>query len=62
MQDARLRGVPEVAERLGISRATVRRLIRDTRIRSVRIGTRVLVSEAELARIAEQGTHQDHAR
>jgi excisionase family DNA binding protein len=60
MVETRLRSIPEVAERLGVSRATVWRLIKDARIRSVRIGARVLVSDAELARLAEQGT--GHAR
>jgi excisionase family DNA binding protein len=40
--------VPEVAERLRVSRRTVERLIRDGRIRSVRIGRRVLVTEREV--------------
>lgn len=63
MQDTtRLRSIPEAAERLGVSKATIRRLIKDTRIHGVRIGARVLVSDAELARLAEQGTRQDHAR
>ncbi|HVS87098.1 MAG TPA: helix-turn-helix domain-containing protein [Candidatus Acidoferrum sp.] len=62
MQDTKLRGISEVAERLGVSRATVWRQIKLGHIRSVRIGTRVLVSDAELARLAQQGTeiHRVH--
>ena len=41
--------VPEVADRLRVSRRTVERLIRDGRIRPVRIGRRVLVTEHEIA-------------
>ncbi len=40
--------VPEAAERLRVSRRTVERLIRDGRIRPVRIGRRVLVTEREV--------------
>jgi excisionase family DNA binding protein len=62
MQDTKLRGISEVAERLGVSRATVWREIKRGHIRSVRIGARVLVSDAELARLAEEGTQNQHAR
>lgn len=41
--------VPETAERLRVSRRTVERLIDAGRIRPVRIGRRVLVTERELA-------------
>ena len=39
----------EVAERLRLSRRTVERLVKAGRIRPVRIGRRVLVTERELA-------------
>lgn len=56
MQDTKLHSVPETAERLGVSPATVWRCIKDGRIRAVRIGSRVLVCDAELARLAKEGT------
>jgi excisionase family DNA binding protein len=56
MDETRLRSISEVANRLAVSRATVWRLIKDARIRSVRIGARVLVSDTEIARLIEQGT------
>ena len=56
MADTKLRSVPASAERLGVSRASVWRGIKNGTIRSVRIGTRVLVSDAEIERLMEQGT------
>ena len=59
MADTRLNAVPKVGERLGVSRATVWRLIKAGELRAVRIRKRVLVSDVEIARLMEQGTHGD---
>lgn len=49
MED-RLLAVPDVAKRLGISKYTVRSMIRNRKIAHHRIGRRVLVSEEALRR------------
>ena len=48
MSVAELLTIPEVAERLRVSRRTVERLIVAGRIRPVRIGSRRLVTSTEL--------------
>jgi excisionase family DNA binding protein len=51
-----------VAEVLGISVYTVRRHVAAGRINSVRIGSRVLVSDKEVARVQETGTRKHRAK
>ena len=48
--------LPEAAERLRLSRRTVERLIDAGRIRPVRIGRRVLVTEREIAAFVAQAS------
>lgn len=48
--------VEEVAEELRMRPQGVRRMIRDGRIRAVRVGKRYLVKREELARILSDGT------
>lgn len=50
-----LSSVPDGAERLGIHPDTLRRLIKSGQVACVRIGNRMMVSELELRRIAEEG-------
>ena len=50
-----LSSVPDGAERLGIHPDTLRRLIKSGQVACVRIGNRLMVSELELRRIAEEG-------
>jgi excisionase family DNA binding protein len=50
----RLRSVDEAAALLGISPYTVRAWIRDGRLRPVRLGRRVLLSEGELERLVAE--------
>ena len=50
-----LKSVEEAAGLLGISPWTVRRDIRDGKLRPVRLGRRVLVEEAELERFVAEG-------
>lgn len=49
VSDSPLLTVPEAAAHLRVSRRTLERLIADGRVRPVRIGRRVLVTERELA-------------
>ncbi len=49
-----LRSVEEAARLLGISKWTVRGYIRDGKLRPVRLGRRVLLSEEELERLVAQ--------
>ena len=49
----RVFSVDEVASMLGSSRASVYRLLRTGELRSIRIGARQRISEAEIARITE---------
>jgi excisionase family DNA binding protein len=48
-------GVADAARRLGLHPDTLRKHIAAGRIRSVRVGRRVLVPESELVRIVEDG-------
>ena len=45
----------EVAEELGVSEATVRRLVANKRIGAVRIGWQWRIREEELGRVRKQG-------
>lgn len=47
--------VPEVAERLGVSRAHIYNLISRGELRAVKIGTATRVPATELARLTEAG-------
>lgn len=52
LKTARTYTTTEVAEVLGLSRATVQKLVRDGKIRTLDLGVRkILVSEAELKRV-----------
>ena len=59
---ASLRGIRVSAETLGVSTFTVRRLIARGLIKTVHIGSRVLISEEELQRVASQGVGNRRAR
>jgi excisionase family DNA binding protein len=48
--------VKDAAKALGVSVYTVRRLISASQIKSVHIGSRVLVSSVEVERIKREGT------
>ena len=50
-----LRSVEDASRRLAVSTFTTRRLIKAKQLRTVRVGRRVLIPEAEIARIIEQG-------
>ena len=50
-----LNSVPVAAERLGICRAMIYKLIDQEKIATVKIGSRRLVAESELERIAKEG-------
>jgi len=47
-------GLVEASESLGISHWTLRRYIREGKIRAVRIGRRVLVEPAELGKLVNR--------
>jgi excisionase family DNA binding protein len=49
----RLLSVPEACEFLGISRATAYNLMRSGALRATKVGTRTLIPETELARLAQ---------
>ena len=49
------RRVPEACRVLGISRSTIYRLAAEGRIRFIHIGSRTLVPETELDRLANEG-------
>lgn len=51
----RLRSISESAIELGVSRDTVRRLVRKGKIRGVRVGRRLLVPQVELDRLIASG-------
>jgi len=48
-------GVKEAAEAVGLSHWTIRKFIREGKLRSVRLGKRVLVEPGELGRLIEMG-------
>ena len=50
-----LRSVDEVSRRLAVSTFTTRRLIKAKQLRAVRVGKRVLIPEAEIARVIAEG-------
>jgi len=54
-QNDRLESIADVSKRLAVSSFTVRRLIKTKELRAVRVGKRVLISEAEIARVVAQG-------
>lgn len=56
-QNERLFGIPEAAERLGISPWTIRKYLSALRIESVRIGSRRLIRSSELDRVIRDGLH-----
>jgi excisionase family DNA binding protein len=53
-----LKSIEQAAGLLGISPWTVRSYIRSGRLRSVRIGRRVLLAEHELERLVSEGQEQ----
>ena len=56
MIEAKLHEVPETGRTLRVSNSTVWRLVKDGRIRAVRIGKRVLIPESEINRLMQNGT------
>jgi excisionase family DNA binding protein len=52
---SRLRSIGEAAHAMGVSKDSVRRLIRAGALRSVRIGKRVMIPESELERACLRG-------
>jgi excisionase family DNA binding protein len=55
-QDERLAWPVEVASRrISVSEFTLRRLIKSGHLRSVRVGKRVLIPEAEIQRVIREG-------
>jgi excisionase family DNA binding protein len=50
-----LHGVKETASRIGVSSWTVKRLIKRGKLRSVRIGRPLLISEREIRRVVRCG-------
>ena len=48
--------IPDAAKSLGVSHWTVRHLLRTRQLSRVRIGTRVLISAADLNRFVEERT------
>jgi excisionase family DNA binding protein len=48
-------GLTEASQQLGLSHWTLRKFIRERRIRAVRIGRRVLLEPSELERLVKQG-------
>ena len=48
-------GVKEAAEAVGLSHWTIRKFIREGKLRSIRLGKRVLVEPGELERLIEAG-------
>ena len=51
----KLNSIGDSADTLGVSKFTVRRLIKKGLIKSVNVGARILISEAELERVASEG-------
>lgn len=60
--EPRLVGIREAAAILGVSRDTVRRLIKAGKVRLVRVSRRVLIPRAEIDRICSHGEPQDTSR
>ena len=55
MQQQLALGVKEAAEAVGLSHWTIRKFIREGKLRSVRLGKRVLVEPSELQKLIVQG-------
>lgn len=47
--------VPVAARRIGIAPQTLRQLVRQGRVKSVKVGAREFVSATEVARVTEKG-------
>jgi excisionase family DNA binding protein len=56
MNETLLVSVREAAQRLGLGRDTTYALVREGRLRSVRVGRKVLVPRTELASFCERET------
>lgn len=54
-QVERLQSVEEASRRLSVSSFTTRRLIKAKQLRAVRVGKRVLISDAEIERVIREG-------
>lgn len=50
-----LQSIKASATRLGVSPFTVRRLVKTGKLKAVRLGRRVLVSDEEISRIMREG-------
>jgi excisionase family DNA binding protein len=55
MPSEMLNSIDSTAQRLGVSAFTIRRLIQEGGLRSLRVGRRRLVPESEVARVLTQG-------
>jgi excisionase family DNA binding protein len=60
--EERLNDVKRSARRLSVSPWTVKRMIADRRIKGVRVGRRVPISESELLKIMRDGVSKKGAR
>jgi hypothetical protein len=60
-QLSRLMGLDEVADLLGVSIYTIRRLVGADLVKSVRIGARVMIASAEVARVQTEGVRKPRA-
>jgi excisionase family DNA binding protein len=58
----RLQGIREAAESLNVSTFTLRRLIDGGQVRSVTIGSRRLIPEDEVERVAREGAGKPRRR
>src|SRR2546422_9147789 len=52
----RLHSIAETAQAWGVSKDTVRRLLGSAKVRSVRIGRRVMIPADEIQRVCTEGT------
>lgn len=48
--------VQQAAEKLGLAQGTIRRFIREGRIKAVKVGRDWRIKESEIERILEEGT------
>ena len=53
--EQKLASVEEASRRLAVSTFTTRRLIKAKQLRAVRVGKRVLISDAEIDRVIREG-------
>ena len=60
--EKRLRSIPEVATVLGVSSFTIRRALARGEIKSVRVARRVLIPQAEVERVYENGYGRQEAK